>query len=489
MIKDFTFGQWLPDQPSLNNPGLVFVQNALPMANCYEPMRAPVQTDGAVPDDASGATRVVLPDGSQLIAIGTSTDLYTIQTGSVQASGLALVGAGPWSFASFGRQLWAFSQGKTPHYIPDVVTGTVFVPHPGIAPKAATAARVDDFVIAGNMLDIDGSSDPYRIRWSRFNDPAGDWTDDITYQSGAVAMPFQYGPVIAIAGGDIGIIMQRYGVSRIDYTGGATIFAKVDIAEGRGCASQASVVQVAGITYFLSDDGFFKTDGAGITSISTQRVFDFFQDAVMPSKYGQVQGAVDWASRCIIWSFASASGSGQHDSQMIYSWEADRWSYARIAVDWIFDTIKTGMSLEQVSAAYPNLDTVPASLDSWAWKDRGRSLSALIGGKMHSLTGDALEATFETGEMQPVSGRRTNVSGVAVLIENQDCNSSVQLGARETFKGGNVRWTALRKEGPDGFARPNIDGRFVRARIVVPAGAVWQRAAGITVDYVPSGRV
>ena len=489
MIADFTFGQWLPDQPDLNNPGLIVAQNVFPVGPGYDPINEPVANGVSVAGGAIGAVRVVRPDSSQMLVLGTRTDIFTVVGDIVTPSELGLsIANGFWSFVPFGRGIWAFAPGVVPHYLPNIATDTVFIPHPGVAPTAATAARVADFVVAGNLVDIDTTQDPYRIRWSRFNDPAGDWGDDAALQSGAVSMPVEFGPVVAISGGEYGVVMQRYGLSRLEYTGGATVFAKREIAAGRGCAAPQSVVQVAGVTYFLSDDGFFRTDGASIQSISSQRVFQWFQNEVKAEAVEKVQGAIDWRTRCIIWSFSGRDAPAGYNRQIIYSWEADRWSSARISLDWVFDTIKDGMTLEQVSAVYPNIDQMPYSLDSPIFMARGRSLTIIKGGFVCAMSGDNMEATFETGEFQPDPGYRCCVNGVAVLAENSDANSRVALGGRDTFKGTPPRWTAEHQEGPDGMAHPIIDGRYVRARVVIPRGAEWERATGIQAEFVRTGR-
>lgn len=490
MIAEFRFGEWLPDQPDLANPGLIMARNVFPVGPGYDPINEPVASGATVAGGAIGAARIIRPDGSQVLVVGTGTDLYTITGDTVTPSGLALSipPGGFWSFVPFGRMVWAFAPGVTPHYLPNIATDSLFVPHPGVAPLAATAGRVGDFVVAGNLVDIDTTADPYRIRWSRFNDPAGDWGDDIALQSGAVAMPLEYGPVVAIAGGDTGLILQRYGVHRLDYTGGASVFARREISAGRGCAAAKSVVQVAGVTYFLSDDGFFRTDGSSLQSISSHRVFQWFLGAAKAEAIEKVHGAVDWRTRCIIWSFEGRNAAPGYNQQIIYSWEADRWSCATIGVDWVFDTIKDGMTLEQVSAIYPNIDQMAYSLDSPVFMARGRSLTVIKGGFVCAMSGDNMQATIETGEFQPDPGYRCCVNGVSVLVENTSANSRVTLGGRDTYKGQGLRWTPEQAEGADGMAHPILDARYVRARITIPRGAVWSRATGIQAEYVRTGR-
>lgn len=491
MITDIPFGQWLPDQPDYKNPGLTECCNVFPVGSAYEPIPGMVGTGVSVPGGAIGASRVVRPDGSMVMLVGTRSDLFAVSSGTVTASGLAFSITDEnafWTFIPFGRMVWAFCVGQVPHYIPDVTLGVTFLPHPGTAPKASVAGRVGDFVLAGNMEDIDTTVDACRVRWSRFNDPAGDWVDDIATQGGALSLPAQNGPVVAISSGESAVVLQKYGISRMDYTGGVSVFARKEISTGRGCVAPASVVQVAGVTYFLSDDGFYKTDGASIAPISSQRVFSWFLDHVDPVLIARTQGAVDWRSRCIVWSYTPADGDGSYSRQIVYSFEADRWSCAEFEVDWLFDTNIQGMTLEQVSAIYPDLDTMPISLDSGIFKSRGRNFSAIVGGDICDLSGPALEARFSTGEFQPDPGYRSCVNGVAVMAENEDGNCRVALGGRDSLKGEAVRWTSLAKEGPDGFAHPLLDSRYIRARVVIPAGADWRKASGIQGEYFRTGR-
>lgn len=491
MIADFEFGEWLPDQPDFQNPGLTECCNVYPIGAVYDPIMAPAGTGMMVSGAPIGAGRIVRSDGSMVLVVGTRADLFTMAGGLVVASDLSLSIAGDeafWTFIPFGRMVWAFCEGQVPHYLPDTAFSTKFVPHPGVAPRAKAAGRIGDFIMTGNLEDIDATTDPHRIRWSRFNDPAGDWADDIALQSGAVSLPAMNGAVVAISSGDFGLVFQRYGISRLEYSGGVSVFARREISSGRGCASPASVVQVAGVTYFLSDDGFYRTDGATVSPISPNRVFSWFQSKVDGAGIRRTQGAIDWRSRCIVWSFEAASGSGKYTNQIIYSWEANRWSCAEIDVDWMFDTIKSGLSLEEVSAIYPNLDAMLVSLDSAQFKARGRNFSAIVNGEICDMAGENIEARFATGEIQPAPGYRSCVNGVAVLAENETGNSRVALGGRDNLKGGAIRWTGFSEEGPDGFAHPVIDSRYVRARIIIPARAIWQKASGIQVEFIKTGR-
>lgn len=489
MISDVMLGQWLPDLPDLKNPGLTICDNCYPTSGSYAPFRGPVGTGLSVAGSVRGAVRLQRADGSVVQVVGTDSDLNVIVGGSVTASSLAL-SLGPeayWSFEQFNSQVWAFAYGVQPHYLPDIASDTTFVPHPGTAPKASSVARVGDFLVTANMEDIDASAAPYRIRWSPFNNPAADYETDIGTQSGAVDMDPALGIVQGIFGGRSDVVLQQYGVSRLSFTGGATVFSKDVIEEGRGCVSKPSVVTVGSTVYFLSSDGFCRTDGASVEVISTSRVFDWFLENASSVDLFRVQGAVNWPARCVVWSFVPQNGTG-YARQIIFSWAENKWSTASLPVDWFFATTQAGTTLEQYSALYSNIDTATIPLDSPEFKAGDRILQAIIDGELSTMTGETLPATWETGEFQLKPGYRTMTRGVAPLIENIDANTSIAIGVRKASKGGAIHWSPDTVEGSSGYAPIIKDGRYMRGRMTTPAGASWSKASGMQVDATVTGR-
>lgn len=489
-ITEFPLGEWTPDLADYKNAGLTVCDGCYPSAGGYGPFLAPNGSGINISGDVRGAMRFLRANGQVVVVVGTDGDLHTIIGGIAAASGLSLsLGSNVyWTFERYGSQVWAFAYGQTPHYIDDIELGSTFTPHPGVAPKAASGNRVSDFIVTGNMVDIDDSVQPYRIRWSKFNDPAGDYGTDIATQSGYVDMPQAFGPVIGVFGGRSNVVLQKYGVSRLAYTGGASAFAKEVIEEESGCVSRNSVCTVGSRVYYLGSSGFMVTDGSSVASISAGRVFEWFMKNADPSSLEFVQGAVNWHDSSVVWSFTGA-GSVGYTRQIIYSWEHDRWSTASIPVDWMLETNQTGLSLEQVAAIYTDLDAMTASLDSPEFKAADRSFAAFIDGEYSPMTGNAVEAVWETGEIQPKTGYRVSTREVRPLVENQNTNATIAIGSREVFKGDTISWTDKVAVGAAGFAPVIKDGRYLRAQLTIPAAAVWDKAIGIQVDYIPTGKV
>ncbi|MGB1214836.1 MAG: hypothetical protein ACPG4X_15830 [Pikeienuella sp.] len=433
-----------------------------------------------------GAIGYERADGTSCVAVATTADLYTIIGGTVTASSLSfsLSDLEHFNFEQFGSAVYANCKGQGCYRIADMETGTTFVS--ATPPRANAMARVGDFLVIGDMEDIDASDQPYKIRFSPFNNPEGSWTPDIATQTDGVDLDSGQGKVVSIAGGDYGLVFQLYGISRITYSGGGATFVKENFEKNRGCAAPLSVVRVGNLTYFLSHDGFSVTDGASVSTVSRGRIWDWFKKSVNSASYHRISGAIDWPRRCVVWTFPSA-GAEVLDKQLYYNWETQDWSYTENKVDHFVSAKRADLTLEEVAAIYPDLDAMTLSLDSPAFKAEGRALSCFSGGKLATVDGPSLEACFDTGDFQPVIGRRTYVDEITPLISEDTLGITGSIGTRErattvpTFSPNTA-------QGPLGYIPVSVDGRYLRVRLVIPAGLTWSDAYGFQAHYQPSGR-
>lgn len=481
---EFRFGPWLPDATDYSNPGLEVCKNALPGPGGYQPALGPSASIADVGDPVLSAKGFERKSGARITVCATAGDLHVIVGGTVTDSGLTLALTAPPVFEQFGSSVWATEKDGGTWVLADVETDTTFVAVANIMPSARALWRVGDFLFAGNLTDTDTTDQPYRIRWSPFNNPGGDWETDIGTQSDAVDMPFEYGAVMGGSGWGFGVILQRAAISRISYTGGAGAFSKEIVDRQRGCASSASIVSVGDRVFFLSDDGFFYTDGGPAQSISRGRVWNWFQANVGQTFLEQVKGAVDWPNRCVVWTLPNEDGA--IFGRLYFNWETDQWSYVEGLVDCLFASGKEGLTLEQVAALYPNLDTMTISLDSPLFRAQGRLLAAFVDGNQVTLTGDTLAMEMETGEFQVMPGQRCYVTEVMPLITNPDDSTVVELRGlvvqNQTYIESGETAT-----GPLGFAPFNFDARYYRVRLAVPAGTLWSDAFGFQITATVSG--
>lgn len=475
MIIPRILGEWKPDAPDLANDGLITAKGCYPSAQGYSPFWDAETTGLSVTGTVLGAKRFQRTDGSEVLTVGTNTDLYVITGGSVTASSLSMSSINAaddaWQFEQFGSAVYATiksvdSDQAATYYLTDIDTDTTFSTSPGTPPHGNCMARVDDFLILGNIADIDDSDQPFRIRWSAFNNPQETWTTDIALQSGFVDMPEAYGKVTGISGGEIGLILQERAVSRIDYVGGSTAFQKVLIAPNTGCESPSSVVTLNGFHYWLSNEGFMRSDGAAIDNLSAGRVWDWFLESANTEKLNKVQGAINWDRRCIVWNCYQVDTTA-YNLQMIYNWESNQWSYAVETIDWLVPVTYDG----SFSEGDPRLR---------------RILGGFQSGTLYELSGDAVAAEFLTGEFELNPGQRSFVRSIRPMIENVDNDTSASVRYRN-LPGEAVTESASTEEGALGFVPTNVDSRYFAVKMNIPAAANWDKAHGVLIDADPSG--
>ena len=489
MSDELLFGEWLPDVRDYKNPGLLTCRNAIPTSNGYQPVLEPVETGATIPGTVLQARGFTREDGSPVACVATTADLYLVVSGTVTASSLSLALSDDAFvvFERFGDAIYATSKEGGTWVLPDIETSTTFSVAPGTPPQANAMGRIGDFLIMGDLEDIDASNAPYRIRWSQFNNPGGSWGTDIATQSGATPLDPEYGPITAISGGRSGLIFQRKAISRLTYTGGGTVFDLSLYETNNGCIAPNSVVQIGGNVYYLSSDGFTVTDGSNVSTISRGKVWDFFLDRVIKAYLKFVKGVADYKNRCIVWSFPDFRDRFA-TSQLWYNWETSQWSYVQISTQAMLESAKDGVTGEQFAVLYPNPDAVPqVSPDSPEFAAQDRDVAFIISNKLTRLTGDALEAEFETGDYQPSPGRRSFIREVHPLAVSDINNFRLKVGTRDRTS---RSWEFFsKKAGPLGYAPFNVDGWNFRLNLTIPRGEVWSDAIGLQVARADAGAV
>jgi len=479
------FGPWLPDVTDHKNPGLEVCRNALPGPGGYRAAPSASTASASTPGNARvlSAASFLRTNSQRMTVCATAGDLHVIIGSTVTNSGLTLSLTEPVSFSRFGAAIYATNKSGA-WKLDNIETDDTFAAASNTIPFGRAMARISDFLFMGNLTDIDTSDRPLRIRWSPFNNPGGEWETDIGTQSDAVDMPADLGPVMGITGGNTGIIFQRNGLSRIVYTGGASVFAKQEVDRERGLVSSLSLAQVGDRVFYLSDDGFFVTDGGPGESISRGRIWEWWLANAAGAHFDKVQAAVDWPNRCVFWTVPG--DTGQTVALLCHNWETGNWSVLDMAPEYIFASGRDGVTLEQVSAIYPDLDAMPISLDSPEFLARGRSLAGFFGGDLCQITGDSLPAQFETGEFQPAPGRRAFVREVTPIITDDAASARVTLRGRDDQRS-ILRAQADVALGSMGFAPMAFDARYFRVAVSLPAGAVWTDAFGFQMDMEVSG--
>lgn len=483
-------GEWLPDVPFNENPGLVEARNCIPVDDFYAQYQ-PLETgDDALGDRVIGAYAAVDAAGDTHIYVGIDSDLY-LKAGSsyTDLSGTPFNTAsnGYWRFAQFDEIVIATNFADTPQAIEAGAATTAALATSGTAPKGRQVGVINRFAVIGDT-DYLGVLEPNRIQWSAIDDcrswPTPNTSAARTVQSGEQILPAAQGAVTAIANGEFyGLVFQKRGITRATYVGGDVVFQFQTIDFTRGCWFPQSMVQIGQLCYFIASDGIYVTDGQTVRPIGDGKVDRYFFADVDQTYAERVTAAIDYTNKCIYWLYPNFSATdGGPNRLIIYNYAKNRFARAEDTVTMIFSSVSEGYTLDQLDSLYASLDDIPVSLDSTIWQGGANTLMGFgTDNKLGTFSGTALVARFETGEyeMNPfgymfIRGVRPRVTGNPTLVTIAIGSRDNQDNETRTFGSAQTRTT---RTGVCDF-RDNV--RFGTIRMEVTGG--FDRALGVDVD-------
>jgi hypothetical protein len=490
---DLAFGQYTPDQASLDNPGSNLALNTVPKTlTSFGPLNSLQSFSDALSNRAQGAYAMKDPSGAVFTFSADSDDLFrlsgTTWNNVSKSSGAYTVGEEDHvEFTQFGARCIA-AMGHT-DALQSYVTGTssAFADLSAGAPKAKHIATVRDFVVVGNC-ENGGTTYPNRIWWSAINDPT-DWPTIGSADAASKQSDYQDLPeggalqrIVPSVGGNDAIIIMENTIYRMVYEGPPTVFGFYPIEQQRGTVAPQSVVTVGRLAFFLDEDGFYRFDGASSTPIGAQRVDVTFSQAVEESYFYRMTGAADPSNNLVMWSYVGkGSLTGTPDKLLIYNWELDRWSHGEVELDMLARDLTAGFTLDQLDA-FGTMETLPYSLDSKAWKGGRLILSAFTTDKkLGRFEGAPLDATIETPEF---GGKRVFVKAIRPYVDGGTVTTL--LRTRDT-PSGTLSDTSSRAVDADGQSHFTTSTRYARARVKITGD--WSHAQGIDFDADQDGEL
>lgn len=339
------FKEWLPDQPSILD-SVSEANNVIPLAVGYGPFKTAVNFSGAASENLSNCFAAKL-DNDVFIFAGGATKLFKVDNTDLSMEDVSkaggYTGTNRWQFIQFGALALA-TNGSEKIQSFDVNSSTDFADLNASAPVAKYITAVRDFVVAAN---IGGGTDPSKVQWSDIND-ATDWTAGAASQSDYQTLP-DGGDITGIVGGEFGIIFLEKAIVRMSYIGSPLFFQFDTISRNVGCIEGNSIAQYGGIAYFLSDDGFYSTNGQTITGIGAEKVDRYFFSNANIGDIDSISAAVDPERNLVIWNYTNISGSR---SLLIYNFETQKWCEADTDVNYLSTLATAGTSLDGIDSAY-----------------------------------------------------------------------------------------------------------------------------------------
>lgn len=471
-----TFGEWMPDQPSVSG-ALTDAKNVISQAIGYGPFPTPVTFSTS--DAAENLTSLYAakqPDGNTALFAAGTTKIYTVTgVGAITQvkTGMTTGTNDRVRFTQFGKTvITANNAEKLQAWT--LGTSTSFANLSATAPIAKYITVVRDFVVVGNTLET--TQQQYRVRWSALNDET-DWTENVNTQSDYQDIP-DGGQIVGIRGGEFGLIFLERAIHRMTYVGTPFIFQFDNISRGKGCMVAGSLAQYQGITFFLSDDGFYMCDGQNVTPIGAEKVDRFFLADASDSDYGTMSTAVDPIRKLVIWNYKSVYGTR---NLLIYNFKTQRWTYGDAGTDYLAEASTSSVTLEQLDSISASIDALTTSLDSRLYIGGKYFLGGTYGTRVMTYTGASQTAVISTGDLD--IGANSVVTLARPIVDNG--SATVAIASRTLLNQG-VSFNTAVAASTENRVPLRSAGRYHRLK-VTPTGSNWNNAVSVDVDVVPQG--
>lgn len=325
------FGEYLPDMPALNNPGVTLALEVFAGPNTYRPL-PPFGTitnslginyqGGGYATDQNGIEYNFAGDYSGMSLLSGSAWSYVYSGGTNDFSSY-------WEVVQWGNTLLGVHGKDTSPFIYSLGAASATAMS-GSPPRAYHIDVVRDFVVMGNCSD--SALSKTRVRWCAINNPAS-WTQDTATLADFQDLPTDGGVIQKIVGGEYGIIFQEKAIYRMTFVGSPLVFQFDRIHDQIGAYAPASVVNYENLIFFLSTDGFYMFDGINLKPIGKGKIDKtFLYDLDTTSYNGSaylyqfIKGEIDPDNKQVLWSYPTTAGGGAIDKIIVYNWAYDRWT-------------------------------------------------------------------------------------------------------------------------------------------------------------------
>lgn len=467
------FGKWTPDRPGIAG-GLTEALNCLPVASGYSAM--PSNADLSTSASESLLTSFIgrLATSTTLFAAGPNKLFKFDPTDSglddVSRVASAYTATELWTTAQFGSIVLA-ANGQDKIQAWDMSSGTNFADVAAAAPTAQFVTVVKDFVVAAKT-----SSNIATVYWSDINDETN-WTPGSGSQSDSQVIA-DGGEIRGLTGGETGIVLLERAIARMTYIGSPLFFQFDIISRNLGCYESRSVVQVGGLTYFLSDDGFFLTDGQAVRAIGNEVVDRWFFDNADPAQFDLMSAAADPINKVIVWSFRDIFNVQQI---LVYNYSVDKWTHGQTTADYVSTLATASYTLEQLANVSSSIDALPESLDSRLWAGGKLVLGGVDGAKIVTFGGSNRTAVLTTGDIEQ-EATETILTLARPIVDNG--SATVQVASRYRLDDTITYSTAV---AADSENRIPLRSRGKYHRISLTPTGVWKTAVGVDVEVKAVG--
>jgi hypothetical protein len=481
------FGEYLPDLPPTDCPGLTEALNVLPLRKFYAPYAPLLGAGDALSERPRGGIAAVDNSGNAFFYVGTETTLqarssltWADKSGATYTSGADDY----WRFVQFDDRIIGTNYADDPQAI-DVGDAGDFadLALTGTAPKARQIGIIGRHVLLGDTNDGTNGAVPYRLQWCRIDDPT-EWptpgtSDALLKQAGEQLMPSALGAVTGIVGNDqFGLVFQKSGISRLRYVGGDLVFEVDTYEKTHGAAYPNAIVPFGDGAFFIAADGFYYTDGATVTPIGEGKFDQHFVDSVDNQYRHRVYGAVDRLRKLIYWAYPGDSNiDGRPNRLVIFNYREGRMTRAEDQVECLVSGLTSGTTLEDIDDFFDSIDDVTPPLDSSFWQGGNDLLLGFDAANLlASFSGEPGTAVLDGQEVELNPGLYTYFDGIKALVNRADA-ITVALGTRDDLADDVTYSADVAPTARTGFSDFRVEARYARCRVKVAGN--FQSAMGV----------
>jgi hypothetical protein len=474
-----TFGEWMPDQPGISG-ALTDAKNVVSQAIGYGPFPTAARFSAAAAENLTTLVAGKTPaNATKLFAAG-STKIYDVSgigalTDVSKAGGYTPnADADRFRFTQFGNIIIGTNNSDAIQSY-TLGTSTAFANLSGTAPICKFITVVRDFVVTAFTTESSVKY-PNRVRWSGINDETT-WGSSQTAQSDFQNIP-DGGQIVGIRGGEFGLVFLEKGISRMTYVGTPFIFQFDNISRGKGCIAAGSIAQVQGVSFFLSDDGFYMCDGQQIQSIGAEKVDRWFFSNADESAFNSMSAAVDPVRKLVIWNFKTTFAQRE---LIIYNYTTKKWSYGDASSDFISDASTAATTLENLDSISSSIDALAVSLDSILYMGGKFFLGGTSGAYVVTYNGAPATGNIATGDLN--AGGRSVVTLAKPEIDGG--SASVSVASRTLLSEEPSFGTAVAADSENRVSLRS-NGNYHRFQ-VTPTGSNWKTAVALDVELSGQG--
>jgi hypothetical protein len=472
------FGEWMPDQPSISG-ALVDAKNVVSQALGYGPFPTAATFSVAASENLTTLVAGKTPaNATKLFAAG-STKIFDVSgvgalTNVSKTGGYTPNASGDrFRFTQFGNAIIG-TNNSDPIQVYTLGTSTAFADLSASAPKCKFLTVVRDFVVTA-LTTESSTVYPARVRWSGINDETT-WGSSQVTQADFQDIP-DGGQIVGIRGGEFGLVLMEKGISRMSYIGTPFIFQFDNISRGKGCIAAGSIAQVQGVTFFLSDDGFYSCDGQQVTAIGSEKVDRWFFANADESGFDSMSAAIDPVRKLVIWNFKTTFAQRK---LVIYNFRTQKWTYGDAGTDFISDASTSATTLEGLDSISNSIDALTVSLDSILYMGGKYFLGGTSGAYVMTYNGANATANIVTGDLN--AGGRSVVTLARPLIDGG--SATVSVASRTLLSEQPSFGTAVAADS-DNRVSLRGNGNYHQFQ-VVPTGQ-WKTAVALDVEFQGQG--